>query len=81
MDPPNCSRVSFILFELGLNDVMLPGDDFSNSQLIIFSNYKLSYGILSLLQHLKLGRCFEILVQIYLVFAVILEVGIHVLSI
>ena len=81
MDPPNCSRVSFILFELGLTDIMLPGDDFSNSQLIIFSNYKFSYGILSLLQHLKLGRSFEILVQHYLVFAVILEVGIHVLSI
>lgn len=61
--------------------MVLPGDDFSNFQLMIFSNYKLSYGILSLLQHLKLGSSFEILVQQYLVFAVILEVGIHVLSI
>jgi len=59
---------------------MLPGDDFSNFQLMIFSNYKLSYGIL-LLQHLKLGSGFEILVQQYLVFTVIVEVGIHVLSI
>lgn len=60
---------------------MLPGDDFSNFQLMIFSNYKLSYGILFLLQHLKLGSGFEILVQQYLVFTVIVEVGIHVLSI
>ena len=58
---------------------MLPGDDFSNFQLMIFSNYKLSYGIL--FQHLKLGSGFEILVQQYLVFTVIVEVGIHVLSI
>lgn len=58
---------------------MLPGDDFSNFQLMIFSNYKLSYGIL--FQHLKLGGGFEILVQQYLVFTVIVEVGIHVLSI
>ena len=48
---------------------------------IFFSNYKLSFGILFLLQHLKLGSGFEILVQQYLVFTVILEVGIHVLSI